>query len=352
MLLRKLDDMAKSVKGPGVRDIIADIRHGEAAPTYVLMGEEAYYIDLIVENLEKYVVNEADRDFNYNVFYGNDADIDYVVATAQQFPVMADRKLVILKEAQSMNQAKTQLERFGSYLARPNQTTVFVIVYKGEPFGASSKLIKGAKEGGAVIFRSDVPRDYELESHVRDYCQSKKMSIEDKAMKLLCEYIGPPLSKLFGELNKLISIKGGKGKITSEDVEKNIGISKDFNNFELINALSTKDYPKAMKIVKYFESNPKSNPTVMTTSVIFNYFANLVIAHYLPDKSDKSLMETFGFKAQIQLRSLKDGLRNYSAMQAVNAIHYLREFDTKSKGIGSYVNEYALLRELIFKLFT
>jgi len=344
--------MAKKEKGPGIRDIIFDIRHGSPAPVYVLMGEEAYYIDLIVDNLEKYVVSEDDRDFNYNVFYGNDADIDFVIATAQQFPVMADRKLVILKEAQSMVQAKVQLERLGSYLARPNQTTVFAIVYKGEPFNASSKLIKGAKEGGAVIFRSDVPRDYELEAHVRDYCQSRKTSIEEKALKLLCEYIGPPLSKLFGELNKLIAIKGDKRKITSEDIEKNIGISKDFNNFELINALSVKDYPKAMMIVKYFESNPKANPTVMTTGVMFNYFSNLVIAHYLQDKSDQSFRNTFGFKAQVQFRSLKEGLRNYSPMQAVNCIHYLREFDTMSKGIDSYLNEYSLLRELVFKIFT
>lgn len=344
--------MAKKDKGPGIRDIISDIRNGNPAPVYVLMGEEAYYLDLIVDNLEKYVISEDDRDFNYNVFYGNDADIDYVVATAQQFPVMADRKLVILKEAQSMLQAKVQLERLGSYLARPNQTSVFVIVYKGEPFSASSKLIKGAKEGGAVIYRSDVPRDYELESHVRDYCQGRKIGIEEKALKLLCEYIGTPLSKLFGELNKLIAIKGDKGKITCEDVEKNIGISKDFNNYELINALSVKDYPKAMMIVKYFESNPKANPTVLTTGVLFNYFSNLVIAHYLQDKSDDSLRNTLGLKVSVQIRSIKVGMKYYSPMQAVNCIHYLREFDTMSKGIGSYLNEYALLRELIFKIFT
>lgn len=344
--------MAKKENSPGIRDIISDIRHGNPAPVYVLMGEEAYYIDLIVDNLEQYVISEEDRDFNYNVFYGNDADLDYVVATAQQFPVMADRKLVILKEAQSMVQAKTQLERLGSYLARPNQTTVFAVVYKGDSLNATSKLIKGAKEGGAVIFRSDVPRDYELESLARDYCQNRKTSIEGKALKLLCEYIGTPLSKLFGELNKLITIKGEKGKITCEDVEKNIGISKDFNNYELINALSVKDYPKAMMIVKYFESNPKANPTVITTGVMFNYFSNIVTAHYLRDKSDQSLRDTFGFKAQVQLRSLKDGMRCYTPMQAVNCIHYLREFDTMSKGIGSYLNEYALLRELIFKIFT
>lgn len=344
--------MAKSVKGPGIRDIIADIRKGNLAPVYVLMGEESYYIDLIVDNLEHYAIDEADRDFNYNVFYGNDADVDYVIASAQQYPVMAPRKLVILKEAQSMMQAKTNLERLGSYFARPNQTTVFVLVFKGEPFAASSKLMKGAKEGGAVVFNSPVPRDYELESHARDFCQTRRISVEEKALKLMCEYIGAPLSKLFGELNKLVTIKGEGGRITCEDVERNIGISKDYNNFELVNALSVKDYPKAIRIIKHFESNPKANPTVMTTATIFTFFSNLVIAHYMQDRSDTAFRDTFGFKSTIQMRSLRDGLAHYSAMQAVNAIHHIREFDTKSKGIGSYLNEYDLLGELIFKLFT
>lgn len=343
--------MAKKT-GPGYREIITAIRKKEFEPVYLLMGEESYYIDLIVSNLEKHVVAEDDRDFNVNIFFGNDADIDYVIGAAQQFPVMADRKLVILKEGQSMSQAKNQLERLAPYVSRPNQNTVFVIVYKGEPFGASSKLVKAAKEGGAVIFSSNVPRDYELKGHVRDFCTDRRISIDDKAVDLMCEYIGAPLSKLFGELNKLITITGGKTRITCDDVEKNIGISKDFNNFELINALSVRDYPKAIQIIKHFESNPKANPTVMTTAMIFNYFSNLVIAHYMPDKSDEALKQEFGYKAAIQLRGLRNGLSCYNPRQAVNAIHYIREFDTKSKGIESMGNEYDLLREMIFKIST
>lgn len=335
-----------------VRQIISDIRNGKVAPVYILHGEEAYYIDMIVDNIEKYAIDEADRDFNYSAFYGSDADIPYVVATAQQFPVMSPRKLVILKEAQAMSKAKVELEKFASYVAKPNMTTTFVIVYKAEPFGATSKLMKAAKESGAVVFRSDVPRDYELEMHVRDFCMEHRISIDDKARQMLIEYIGAPLSKLFGEFNKLVAIKGPGQRITAEDVEKNIGISKDFNNFELLNALSVKDYPKAIQILKYFESNPKTNPTVMTTAVMFNYFASLVAAHYLPDKSEQSLMAEFGFKSRFQLNNIRTGMRNYSPAKAVNAIHYLREFDTKSKGIGSMINEYNLLYELVFKIFT
>lgn len=343
--------MAKKVTG--YREIIQSIRAGNLAPVYILMGDEAYYIDLIVDNIEKYAIAEEDRDFNYDLFFGNDADIDYVIGAAQQFPVMADRKLVILKEAQSMNQAKVQLERFASYAGKPNKTTVFVIAFKGDNLNANSKLVKAANESGGIVFKSTVPRDYELPAYIRDYCRDRKMTIEDKAVQLLSEYIGGPLSKLFGELNKLISIKGKRdSKITCDDIERNIGISKDYNNFELTNALGAKDYPKAIRIIKHFAANPKANPTPVTTGMMFTFFSNLVIAHYLPDKSDNSLMETFGYKAAIQLRNLKEAMRNYNPMQSVNAVHYLREFDTKSKGVGSLVNEYDLLAELIFKLFT
>lgn len=345
--------MAKIDTATSVRKIIQDIRNKNCEPVYILMGEESYYIDLIVDNFEKYLIPDDDKDFNLNVFYGNDADIDYVVGVAQQFPVMSDIKLVILKEAQSMNQAKTQLEKFASYVSRPSSHTVFVIAYKGDSLNAASKLLKAAKESGSVVFKSNLCRDYELIGLIRDYCRDKKVGIDDKAADLLAQYIGGPLSKLFGEINKLISIKGSSEKrITCEDIEKNIGISKDYNNFELKDAIARKDYAKAIRIVKHFQSNPKTNPTPVTTAVIFNFFSNLVIAHYLTDKSDKNLYSVFDFKTSHQLNEFKRALSNYPPRKAVNAIHHIREFDTKSKGIGSLLNEYDLLAELIFKIFT
>lgn len=345
--------MAKQDITGEVRAIISDIKKKQCKPVYILMGEEAYFIDLIIENMEKYIIPEDDKDFNLNIFYGNDADIDYVVGVAQQFPVMADKKLVILKEAQSMYQAKNQLERFASYIAHPSPNTIFVIAFKGDNLNATSKLLKAAKESGSVVFKSPVPRDYELSRHIRDYCQDRRVSIEDRAIELLAQYIGPPLSKLFGELNKLIDIKGDSDRrINCEDIERNIGISKEYNNFELVSAIGKKDYSKAITIIKHFKESPKNNPTVMTTSALFNFFSNLVIAHYLEDKSDKSLYENLGLKNSFQLTDIKIGMRNYPAMQAVNAIHHIREFDAKSKGVYSLLNEYDLLAELIFKIFT
>lgn len=343
--------MAAQKQGISVREIIADIRAHKAAPVYLLYGDEPYYIDLLVENFERYVVDDADKDFDYSMFYGNDSDPDYVIGAAQQFPLMSDQRLVVLKEAQSMPQAKNQLPKLAPYLSKPSSNTVFVIAFKGA-LEATSKLYKAAKEGGAVIFKSEQPKSWELPAKVKDYCMERKVSIEEKGVQLLCEYIGSPLSKLFGELNKLISIKGGQGTITCDDIERNIGISKDFNNFELLDALAAKNYPKAMQIVQYFEKNSKQNPTQMTTGAMITFFSNLIIAHYTPDKSDSGLMAALGYKSAYALKGVKLALRNYSAAQAVNAIHYLREFDSHSKGVGSLQNEYNLLKELIFKIFT
>lgn len=335
------------------RKIISDIRKGVFSPVYLLMGPESYYIDMIVENIEKYAIPEEDRDFNYSVFYGNDADIDYVVGVAQQFPVMAPRKLVILKEAQSMVQAKVKLERFASYFARPNQTTIFVLAFKGDSLNATSKLVKGAKEGGAVIFKSEAVREWEVAACIRDYCQQHKMGIDDKAVALLADYIGLPLSKLFGELNKLMSVKGpGSTRIDCDDIERNIGISKDFNNFEFLDALRNKDYPKAVRIIKYFASNKSKNPTAPLIGLMFGFYSNLVIAYYMPDKSEAAIRQQFGFKAPAQLRGFMTAMRLYNPRQAVNAIHYLRDFDLRSKGRDSYFDEHDLLAELVFKLFT
>lgn len=334
------------------KDIMTSINNNRFAPVYILMGEEDFYIDKIVEAIEKNAIEEEDKDFNLNIYYGIDADMEKVVAAAQQLPVMAPRRLVILKEAQSKQMAKSALEKLAPYVAHPNENTVFVVTFKGDALNATSQLIKNATKNGAVILKSDKLKDYQLPSALRDYCASYKTIIDDKAVSLLCDYIGGPLSKLFGEANKLIHIKGNNSKITVEDIEKHIGISKDFNNYELSSAVATKNYPKAVQIIKYFQANPKTNPTVMTTSTLFNLFSRLVIAHYLPDKSDNSLKAEFGIRYPSHLNELKIALKNYNPYRAVNAIHAIREFDVKSKGVESYQNEYALLTELIFKIFT
>lgn len=335
------------------REILTSINKGDYSPVYILMGEEDYYINLIMDALERKVVDEEDKDFNLNTYFGVDADMDVVVSAAQQMPVMAPRRLVLLKEAQSKMQAKQQLDKLAPYVSHPNPGCVLAIAFKGDVLNATSALLKAAKKSGVVVFNSEKVKDYNLPTHVKDYCVANKCGIDDNAVRMLCEYIGRPLTKLFGELNKLISIKGkDNGKITAEDVERNIGISKDFNNFELVSAIAKRNYPKAVQIVKYFEANPKTNPTIMTTGQLFTFFTRLVSAHYLPSKSDADIKSALGIRFAPQLNELKDAMRNYNPYQSVYALHALRDFDVKSKGVESFQNEYDLLLELIFKIFT
>lgn len=343
---------AKAVKND-FRSILTSINNKDFAPVYLLMGAEPYYIDRLVEALEKNVVPEEERDFNFSVFYAQDSDMKEVLAACQQYPFMSDRKLVILKEAQSMDRAKARLDIFSEYVKRPNESNVFVIAFKGDNLNATSDLMKAASKSNCVIFKSPTLRDYEVAAPIKDYCSSKRIGIDENAVSMLIEYVGTNLSKLFSEIDKVIVGGIGKeGRITPEHIHNNIGISKEFNNFELTDALAYKNYDKSMRIISYFESNPKANPTIVTTGTLFSFFSKLMIAHFTPDKSDASLMAATGVKSSYTFRSYKAALMKYSPNQTLRAIDLLREFDIKSKGVGSFQNEYALLRELIYNIFT
>ena len=345
----------KATKEPSYRDVLDSIRKDQFAQVYILMGEEPYYIDLIVDAIEQKAVKEENRAFDQLVFYGADADLEVVMASARQYPVMGDRQLVILKEAQSFPGPKTQLDRLAPYISQPNRKGVFVLAYKGDNLSATSAIMKEASKAGdsVVVFKSPKIRDYQLATPIKEYCRLKKIAIEEQAVQVLIEYIGNSLQKLFGEIDKLTVAAGsGSQRITAEMVEENIGISKEFNNFELTKAISAKDYPKTMRILEYFRKNPKNNPTVMTTAILFKFFSQLVVAHFTQDKTDRGLMEALQLKTPYALRELREGLGMYSPRQSLAAISALRDFDCKSKGIGSLQNEYDLQRELIFKIFT
>lgn len=344
----------KSTKDLSYRDVLDRIRKRDFASVYILMGEEPYYIDLLVDALEKTVVAEENRSFDQLIFYGADADLDVVMASARQYPVMGDRQIVILKEAQTLQGPKTQLDRLAPYLSQPNSQGVLVVTFKGDNLSATSALMKAASKDSdrVVVFKSPKIRDYQLSGPIKDYCRQKKIGIDEAAVQILIEYVGNSLQKLFGEIDKLSVAAGAGGRITAGMVEENIGISKEFNNFELTKALSRKDYPKAMRILDYFKKNPKNNPSVMTTSILMKYFSQLVVAHFTQDKSDASLMEALQLKSPYALKEIREGLSMYSVRQSLAAISALREFDCKSKGIGSFQNEYELQKELMFKIFT
>ena len=335
------------------RKILTDIRNGVIAPVYLLMGDEPYYIDLLIEALEKHVVAEDERDFNLTTIYGKDAEIPSLIAACQQYPFMSDRKLVLLKEAQAMEKAKVKLEGLADYVACPTDGNVLAVAFKGDSLNANSRLMKMADKAGAVIFKSPRLRDNQLDSVIKDYCNVRKIGIDGKAVEMLKEFLGTSLSKLFGEIEKL-RVAGGKDmtRITPELIEKNIGMSKDYNNFELCHSLGVRDYDRCMRIVKYFASNPRQNPVVMITSSLFSFFLKIFIGLMSKDKSESSLMAVMQVPNQYIFRTeFVPALRNYTAAQVAGIISMLRELDTKSKGIGSNQNEYELLKELIFKIF-
>lgn len=344
--------MAKTTGNPTFRELITDIRAGKFAPLYLLMGDEDYYIDRISEELERMVVPEDEKDFNSTIFYGADVDVRQVISRAQQYPLMSDRQLVMLKEAQAMDRAKTRLETLVPYVQHANDLTVLVIIFKGDSLAATSQLVKNIKAKGGVVFKSERLRDYQLPGPLADYCREKKVRIDDKSLNLLCEYIGSPLSKLFGEVDKLIVAAGNNGVITPELIEAIIGISKEFNSFELIKALSVKDYAKSMLILDHFSKNPKQNPGVVVVAMLFNYFSKLFIASISKDKSDAGLMQELDLKSSYGLTDYKNGLRNYKAGVIDAIIHSLRDVDAMSKGVESNQDEFDLLKVLIFKIFT
>lgn len=338
---------------PDFRTILSDIKKGNFAPVYFLQGDEPYYLDKLTEALENAVVPADERDFNLNVFYGKDNNLEGFITAAQQYPFMADRRLVVMKETQALDRAKDKLEGLTEYFLRPNPQTVMVLVYKGETIAANSKILKAIAKGGGVLFTSKQFRDYQMAPPIREYMRSKRIGIDEKAVSLLVDNLGTSLTKIFGEIDKLI-VAGGQDltTITADLIEKHTGLSKDFNNWELTSALAVKDYVKAMTIVNYFAENPKKNPTVVTTGTLFGFFSKLIMAHFSREKTDSALMAAMGLSNSYALREYKAALRNYNAMQTLNAIHLLRKFDAESKGIGSMQDEYQLLTELIFNIFS
>lgn len=336
------------------REILTAIKKRNFAQVYILMGAEAYYIDKIVQALEHSVVAEEDKEFDQTILYGADNNIGAVIESAARFPLMSERQLVILKEAQTLQQAKTTLDKLKGYVEKPNPNTVLAIAFKGDVLNKTSGLMKAAaRNKDVVVFDSPKIKDFKVVGVVKDYCVSEKISIEDKAIELLTANVGTSLSSLFSEIEKLqVALPAGENRITADLVSEHIGVSKEFNNFELVSALARRNYFQCINIIKYFEENPKTNPTVLTCVQIFNFYQKLVLATFSSDKSERGLMEALQLKTPYALKDIHAGLANYNASQAVKAIHAIRDFDTKSKGVGSFQKEYSLLLELIFTLLT
>ncbi len=323
------------------------IQNRQFAPIYLLHGEEGYYTDELIKLFEN-IIPDEEKDFNMYVMYAPQVSMQTVMDTCRRYPLMSEYQVVILKEAQAIN-ANT-LNQLHLYASSPSASTIFVISCRGAQ-AKGKDLISAIKANKGVIFESKKVNESNLDSKIISQVNAIGLKIEQKGISMLRDYIGNDLSRLFNEIEKLKLILPQGATITPECIERNIGISKDYNNFELISAIAQKNTPKAYTIINYFKNNPKNNPTILTISTIFNYFSNLLILHFTKDKSDYSLMEAINIKWPKQLYDYKYGMKHYNAFKTIEIITAIRKFDANSKGINSRQNEFDLLQDLIFHIF-
>lgn len=333
--------MAEAVTFSSIKNDIASRR---LAPVYLLHGEEGYYTDALVKMFEELLPPE-ERDFNMYTLYAPQVDADTVMDTCRRYPMMSEFQVVILKEAQSVS--ANYLNALKNYASAPSTTTVLVISCRGAQAKAKD-LVAAMKTGGGIVFESKKLNDRSIAPVIRDFIREKGLNIEAKALAMLQDYVGSDLSRIYNEIDKLTVILGPGAMVTPESIERNIGVSKDYNNFELISAIAAHDDLKAYRIVDYFRRNPKNNPTVLVATILFNYFSNMLVAYYAPDKSDRGMMAALGFKSPYALTDIKRGMNFYKPWQVIEIISAIRRFDCNSKGIGSRKDQYDLLQELIF----
>lgn len=339
--------MATPSSTPTFPALRAQLKKRNFLPVYLLHGEEGYYIDELVKDFEE-IIPEDERDFNLYTLYAPESGVETVMDVCRQYPMMSEYQVVIVKEAQAIR--ADSLNKLHNYVSHPTPTTILVIVCRGAQ--AKGKELLAAVKKNGVIFESKKLSDRNILPVISDLIREKKLNVEDKALSMLRDYIGTDLSRLYNEIGKLALILGPGAMITPEAIERNIGVSKDYNNFELIDAINTRNAAKVFTIVEYFRNNPKNNPTVMTVSSIFNQFSNLLIYHYTRDKSQSGYMDALGLRNAWHLRGYEVAAKNYNVRQTIEIISAIREFDTKSKGVGSRQNEYDLLKDLAFHILT
>lgn len=329
------------------KKIVTDIQKGDIKPIYFLMGEEAYYIDKISEYIEANVLDEAEKGFNQMVLYGRDVAIDDIVSNAKRYPMMAERQVVIVKEAQDLSRS---IEKLVDYANNPQPTTVLVINYKYKKIDKRKALYKAVKKAG-IVFESKKLYDNQVPDWIRRVLSGQGYTITPKASQMLVEFLGTDLSKIENELNKLKIVLPEKSQITPEAIEENIGISKDFNNFELRKAVGERNMTKAFKIAKYFGENPKDNPMVVTVSLLFNFFSQLLQYHGLNDKNPRNVASALKINPYF-VNEYTSAARNFPMKNVSRAVAVLREFDVKGKGVGANaIPQGDLLKELLVKIF-
>lgn len=327
--------------------IIRELQAKQYRPVYYLMGDEAFYIDKIADYIIDNVLNDTEKEFNQTILYGADVDAATIINAAKRYPMMSEYQVIVVKEAQAVH----NMEELVFYLQKPLKSTILVLCHKHGSLDKRKKLAAEIEKVG-VLYESKKLKEAQLPAFIAAYIKQKGFDIDQKATAMLAEFVGTDLSRLVGEMEKLIITSSKNStKITPEQIEKNIGISKDYNNFELRSALVEKDVLKANKIVKYFEENPKTNPIQMTLSLLFGFYSNLMMAYYAPEKSEQGIAAFLGLKSSWQAREYMAAMRKYSGIKTMQIISEIRTTDAKSKGVeNSSLSDGDLLRELVFKI--
>ncbi|MDO5461305.1 MAG: DNA polymerase III subunit delta [Bacteroidales bacterium] len=327
--------------------LMSELKSGVYRPVYYLMGEEGYFTDRITGYIMDNALTEVERDFNLTVYYGLDTDIDTIVTAAKRFPMMAERQVIVVKEAQMLK----NLDSLLFYLQSPQPTTVLVFAHKNGSIDKRKKVATELERTG-VVLDSKKLRDDQLPSFINSYLREKGLVADNKSVLMMKESIGADLSRLAGEIDKLaIALPQGEKAITPELVEEHIGISKEYNNFELQNALVNKDILKANKIIQYFARNPKKNPIQMTLALLFSFFSNVMMCYYSPDKSERGVAEFLGLRSAWGVGDYIKAMRNYKAVHVLDILHLIRLADAQSKGAeGPQTTDGEIMRELLYKI--
>jgi DNA polymerase III subunit delta len=327
-------------------EIIFDLKNRIFKPVYFLAGEEPYYIDLITSYIEDKVLPEAEKAFNQIIMYGDDTNIPSIIDTARRFPMMANHQVVIIKEAQTLKKIDDLL----IYLEKPLLSTILVFSYKYKTLDKRTKFYKTLESHG-VYFESVRIRDYLIPAWIERYLMTKGIKTDPNASAMLTEYLGTDLHKIVNELDKLlITLPEGKPVITTSLIEKNIGISKDYNNFELQKAIGEKNILKANMIIHYFANNPKDNPITLSIASLFGYFSKLLTYHYITDKSKNNVAAVLKVNPYF-VKDYEVAASKYNVSKTVQIISLLRTYDMKSKGFGDAGTDPGdLMKELVYRI--
>ena len=330
-----------------VQSILNEIKAGDIRPLYFLMGEEAFFIDQISTFIETSVLDETQRGFDQTVLYGKDTSVDAILSCAKRFPMLAARQVIVVKEAQNLSRT---IEDLLPYVKNPQQTTTLVICYKYKSIDKRKALYKALSKAH-VVFESKKIYDSKIPSWISGELQKMNLKITPKASYLLSEFLGNDLAKISNELSKLQLVMGDNDLITPELIQINIGISKDFNNFELQKAIAQLDQKKAYQIVRYFSENPNQHPMVLTVATLYSFFSKLMILHTVNDRNPKVLSRAIGVNPYF-LNDYTAAAKNFPMRRISSVFQTLRTMDVKSKGVGANLKPLDLYQELIFRILS